>query len=308
MSLPTERVLVIGASGQVGRALCAAFGPDYPLVAAGHQHAEGDHERVDLADAQSIRSVWQKVNPSIVLLAGGMCNVDGCELDPARSRAVNVAGTAAVADAARDSGAVVVFFSTDHVFDGSRESYGEADRVSPMNVYSRSKAEAETALRAALPDRHLILRTSSVYGVDRYRRNFVIRFVDSLMAGKCVSVPDDQWGSPTYTEDLARATRVLVDAGRRGTFHATGPDFVDRATFARSICAHFGLDASLIVPRPTSALGQAAPRPRGVKLDCGKLLAAGVAPFLTIDQGLTRLRAAIGASGQAFFESVQANG
>lgn len=296
MSLTTERVLVIGASGQVGRALCAAFGGDYPLVAAGHQHAEGDHERLDLADAESIRAVWQKVNPSIVLLAGGMCNVDGCELEPTRSHAVNVAGTAAVADVARQTGALVVFFSTDHVFDGARESYGEEDDVSPMNVYSRSKAEAEAALRAALPDRHLILRTSSVYGVDRYRRNFVIRFVDSLTAGRPVTVPDDQWGSPTHTEDLARATRVLVDTGLRGTFHATGPDFVDRATFARRICAQFALDPSLIVPRPTSALGQAALRPRGVKLDCRKLLAAGVPPFMTIDEGLARLRAAIEAS------------
>ena len=108
-----------------------------------------------------------------------------------------------------------------------------------------------------------------------------------------MTVPHDQFGSPTQTEDLASATRLLVDAGARGTFHATGPEYVDRATFATRICDRFHLDRSLIVARPGSTLGQPAPRPRGVRLDCAKLRDAGVPPFMNIEAGLDRLRAAM---------------
>ncbi len=299
MSARGERVLVIGASGQVGRALCAAFAGDYQVVPASHQHLEHGHEHVDLSDPATVRGAIRSVEPAHVLLAGGMCNVDGCELDPARSRAVNVDGTALVAQDARAIGARVVFYSTDHVFDGAREGYVETDPVSPINAYSRSKVDAEDALRRACPDDHLILRTSSVYGVDLHRRNFVVRFVDRLMEGASMTVPADQWGSPTLTDDLARATRLLVDAGARGTFHATGPDFVNRETFARAICAQFGLDVSLVIARATSELRQAAPRPWGVRLDCSKLIAAGVPPFHSIDAGLTRLRESFTAASAA---------
>jgi dTDP-4-dehydrorhamnose reductase len=288
-----RRVLVIGASGQVGRALCASFADGYEVIGAGYQHGEGEQHRLDLSDRASLRSVWRAAQPSIVLLAGGMCHVDGCELDPSRSHAVNVAGTMAVAEEARASGALVVFYSTEHVFDGARDEYRESDAVCPINVYSRHKVEAEDGLRRALADDHLILRTSSVYGVDVHRRNFVVRFVDQLTAGRPMAVPDDQFGSPTQTEDLARATRLLVDAGRRGTFHATGPDYVARAAFAARICDRFGLDPSLIVARPARTLGQPAPRPRGVRLSCSTLAAAGVPSFMTIDEGLERLRAAM---------------
>ena len=286
------RVLVIGASGQVGRALCAAFASRHTVVPASHQHVEAGQQPVDLGDGASIARLWRDVRPELALLAGGMCNVDGCELEPDACRRVNVAGTQALAHEAQATGATVVFFSTDHVFDGSRDIYRETDPVAPMNVYSESKVQAEEILRWCLPERHLILRTSGVYGCDAYRRNFVLRLIDRIRRREPVTVPEDQWGSPTYAEDLAGAALVLVTRGQTGTFHATSPDFVSRLGFARRICQHFDLDSSLIVPRATSSLGQAARRALKVRLDCRKLDEAGVDPFQTIDAGLDRLRAA----------------
>jgi len=113
--------------------------------------------------------------------------------------------------------------------------------------------------------------------------------VDRIREGQQVLVPADQWGSPTYTEDLARATRFLIEHGHAGTFHATGPEFVDRATLARRICAHFRLDDRYIVPKPTSELGQAARRPLRVRLDCRKLYKTGVGGFREISRGLESL-------------------
>ena len=122
--------------------------------------------------------------------------------------------------------------------------YSEDDEMAPLNVYADSKSKAELALRRYVPDRHLILRTSWVYGPDRQRRNFILRMVDQMGQQQTWPVPADQWGSPTYTDDLAKATRMLIKHGHTGTFHATGPEFVSRVALAHRVCVKFGLDSS----------------------------------------------------------------
>jgi dTDP-4-dehydrorhamnose reductase len=282
------RTLLIGASGQLGRALATQFA-GRSLVAASHRHARSGDLRVDLGDADGTRSVLSDVHPDLILVAGAMCNVDQCEGEPDVCDRINTRGPAIVAEYAREHGARVVFFGTDHVFDGEKAVYVEDDAVHPLNVYARSKARAEEALRERLPDRHVIIRTGWVYGPDDERRNFVLRLIDRIGGGETIPVPSDQWGSPSYTEDIAAATCHLVDHDATGTFHATGPDFVDRATLALKICDRFGLEASALAPRPTDALGQAAHRPLRVLLDCRKLAATGAPSFRGIDEGLAAL-------------------
>lgn len=285
------RSLIIGASGQLGWALCRAFSPAYQVIEAAHRHPRQGQLTLDLADAASTWKLLEEVRPDLVLVAGAITNVDGCEVDPGACRRVNARGPGVVAEYARSSGAGVVFFSTDHVFDGLKASYTESDPINPLNVYARSKAEGEAAVREMLPDRHLVIRTSWVYGPDQERRNFALRLVDRLSAREQVPLPLDQWGSPTYTEDLASATRFLIEHRHTGTFHATGPELIDRVSLGRRICARFGLDAGRIVPKPTSELGQDAPRPLRVKLECWKLWATGAGEFRGVNVGLDSLRA-----------------
>ena len=218
-----------------------------------------------------------------------MTFVDGCEADPAACVAANVGGPRAVAEWAAGSGAQVVIYSTDQVFDGSAAVNEEEDPVAPINQYARSKVEAERVLRALLPDRHLVLRTAWLYGPDEMRRNFALRLVARIADGERVAVPSDQWGTPTYADDVASATRYLVERRVAGTFHAAGPELIDRVSLARRICAAFGVDADRIVPTPTSVLGQAAPRPLRLRLANGRLTAAGVPGFRGIDAGLAAL-------------------
>jgi dTDP-4-dehydrorhamnose reductase len=285
------RCLLIGASGQLGRALHAVFSSGHEVIATAHRHVGPGYLRLDLGDVQGTRRLLREINPDLVLIAGAMCAVDRCESERDLCRRVNVDGPRAVAEYGHERGARVVYFSTDHVFDGTREAYGETDAIRPLSFYAASKAEGEGALRQLLSDRHLVIRTSWLYGPDARRMNFALRCVDSIRAGRSVPVPEDQWGSPTYTEDLAQATRFLVEHGYIGTFHATGPEFVDRASLTLRICAHFGLDQGCIVAKPTSELAQAAPRPLRVRLDCAKLREAGVSPFRGIDRGLEALAA-----------------
>ena len=282
------RTLLIGASGQLGRALAARFAGG-SLTAASNRHGLPGGLRIDLGDADGTRGALLETRPDLILVAGAMCNVDQCELEPELCDRINTRGPAIVAEYARDHGARVVFFSTDHVFAGGPRAFVEEDAIDPLNVYARSKARAEETLRELLPDRHLIIRTGWVYGPDAARRNFVLRLVDRIGAGETVAVPSDQSGSPSYTDDIAAVTGYLVDHGAAGTFHATGPDFVDRVALAVAICERFGLDTGALLPRPTDALGQTARRSLQVMLDCRKLQRAGAPAFRRVDEGLREL-------------------
>ena len=288
MSEELSRVLLIGASGQVGTALAAQFSSEN-LVTASHSHARPDDIRVDLGDQTATRQILDDLRPDVVLVAGAMCNAEQCEVDPDACESVNAIGPATVAEYARGSSARVVFFSTDHVFDGARVRYVESDATSPLNAYARSKARAEVLIRELVPDRHLIIRTGWVYGPDAQRRNFVLRLVDRIAAGETVEVPSDQWGSPTYAEDLALAVHFLVEHDAVGTFHATGPDFVDRGTLARRVCDEFALDQNAVVLRQTRELGQVTRRSLRVQLECKKLQSTGAPLFRGVAGGLRAL-------------------
>lgn len=284
-------MVLFGGSGQLGVALEAAFAGRGALVATAHANPRPGQVTLDLSDIDETRALLNAQQPDLVLVAAAMCHVDRCELEPDLCRRINVDGPAVVAEYARASGARVVFFSTDHVFDGTAASYREDDGAHPLSVYASSKREAEDAIRAIVPSRHLIVRTGWVYGPDPQRRNFILRLIDRLRQGDSVDVPADQWGCPTYTVDLARAVRFLVDTGTTGTFHATGPDLSDRVSLARRVCDRFGLDATGVLPCPTSALGQVAQRSRRVRLDCSKLRETGAPEFRGISAGLDSLAA-----------------
>lgn len=294
-----SRCLVIGASSQLGRVLCPALRRDFDVIEAANRRAQPGQRRIDLTDRDGLLRELEQAQPAWIVIAGAYCNVDGAEADAARCYAVNSDGPDTVARYAARTGARVVFYSTDSVFDGAAAWSREEDPPAPVNVYSDSKVRGEAAVRARLPQAHLILRTASLYGPDEARRNFVYRLLGEAQAGRPVPVPSDQWGTPTYVDDLAQATLTLMTLGATGTYHAAGPDFLDRATFARRICERFGLDASLVEAVPTSRLGQAARRPLRVRLDCSKLRAMGIAPFRGVEAGLALLHQLIGSYAHA---------
>jgi dTDP-4-dehydrorhamnose reductase len=288
------RVLVVGAFGQLGHALVGVFGAKCDVVPAGFRRAAAGQLVLDLGDPASVDAALAKTKPDVVVIAGAQCNVDRCESETAEGTRINVDGPRSIARYARERDTTVVYYSTDHVFDGSRPRHAETDAIAPVNAYARSKAAGEAAIRELLPGRHVILRTSWLYGPDAARRNFALRLVDALRRGDTVRVPSDQSGCPTYTGDLAAATFALIERGHAGTFHACGPDVVDRVTLARRICARYGLPETGLAPVPTAELKQAAPRPRRVVLDCAKLQGTIDVTFRGVDAGLAALAAADG--------------
>jgi dTDP-4-dehydrorhamnose reductase len=205
----------------------------------------------------------------VIVVAAANAFVEACERDPIATRAVNVEAVRRLAEAAPS--ALLVVFSSEYVFDGAASSYGEEDRLAPINEYGRQKAalEAITEERAS----HLICRVSGVYGWSSDRMSFVCQLVDRLREGQRFRVPADQLITPTPAPDLAAAVVQLVDKGARGIFHVAGPEILPRPEFATRAAETFGLDANLLDPVPTAALDLAAPRPLRAGLRTDKLRA-----------------------------------
>jgi dTDP-4-dehydrorhamnose reductase len=231
-------VLVTGADGQLGAALCAEFA-DVPVVAL--SRADWD---VRMPPPEGLPEV------DLVLHAAAWTDVDGAEAAPQDAAAVNVGGT----KHAHELGAPLVFFSTDYVFDGRRkEPYLESDGPSPLSVYGRTKLQAE----AVAGDDSWVVRTSWLYGWTR--TNFVRTMLRLGAERDEVAVVDDQRGSPTYTGHLVAAVRQLLDLPR-GLWHLSGGGECTWAELAEAIFEQAGLDCS--VRRISSAeLARPAARP-----------------------------------------------
>jgi len=231
-------VLVTGADGQLGTALCEQFA-DVGVVAL--SRAQWD---VTLPPPRGLPEV------DLVLHAAAWTNVDGAEASPQDAAAVNVGGT----QHALELGAPLVLFSTDYVFDGRKpEPYLESDAPNPLSVYGRTKLQAE----AAAGDDAWIVRTSWLHGWTS--TNFVRTMLRLGAERDEVAVVDDQRGSPTYVGHLAAAVRRLLDLPR-GLWHISGGGDCTWAEFAEAIFEEAGVDCR-VRTISTAELDRPAPRP-----------------------------------------------
>jgi dTDP-4-dehydrorhamnose reductase len=214
------RVLIVGAAGQVGVELTRAAWPEGTFVGG------VDVDTVDITRAADIARVVRESRADAVVNVAAYTAVDKAESEPATARAVNDDGARHVAAAAHAIGAVCVHFSTDYVFDGTKTgAYVERDPVAPASVYGATKEAGERAVRAAC-GRHIVFRTSWVYGV--HGQNFVKTMLRLQREREVLRVVGDQHGCPSEASELAEAVvRICAIATRPafeafGTYHVAG--------------------------------------------------------------------------------------
>jgi dTDP-4-dehydrorhamnose reductase len=254
------RPLVInGATGTLGRAfarLCDVRGISYRLLT---------RAEMDIADARSVERALAEFEPWAVVNTAGYVRVDDAEREPEQCMRENAEGAATLAGECARHGAALLTFSSDLVFDGKKKTpYVESDEVSPLNVYGRSKAEAERRASELLPSA-LIIRTSAFFGPwDEH--NFITLALRMLSEGRTFVAAEDLSVSPTYVPDLVNASLDLLIDGERGLWHLANEGAQSWAELARLAAERAGLDASLVEARPAASMKFAAPRPAYVAL------------------------------------------
>jgi dTDP-4-dehydrorhamnose reductase len=270
------RVLVTGAGGQLGHDLIAAF--------ADHDVIGCDRAALDVTDRDAVLGTILTVAPDAVVHAGAWTAVDACESDPDRAFRVNALGTRNVAEAARRTGAHVVYVSTDYVFDGTKaEPYNEWDATNPQSVYGRSKLGGELELG---PD-STIVRVAWVCGA--HGNNFVRTMLRLAAERDTWGVVDDQRGCPTFTPDLADAIRRFAVDRRPGVFHVTNQGATTWFDLAREVLELAGVDPEKVTPISTADYGAPAPRPANSVLDNAALRGAGLPMLADYHEPLERL-------------------
>jgi dTDP-4-dehydrorhamnose reductase len=287
-----RRVLVIGATGQVGRELVAELtrrsGP-LDVVAAARSHPDPARQ-VELERPETIERLVLALEPDHVILAAAATNVAWCELNPDTSRTINVLGTEAAALAARRVGASFTFISTDYVFDGDGGPYLEDAPTNPINAYGAHKLEAEAAVMAADSD-NLVVRTCQVFGDDPRRTNFVVRVADRLRRGETIEAAGDLFGTPTYASDLVRALIELTLSCASGIWHVAGDRFLSRYELANMAAAAFGCERGAIVEVAAEHMDDPVNRPRRAGLRNGRLENAGLRLISPLPEALAALAA-----------------
>jgi dTDP-4-dehydrorhamnose reductase len=251
---PPRPLAIAGAGGTLGRAFARLCG------VRGIAHRALGRGEMDVADPASVRAMLDGLRPWAVVNAAGYVRVDDAEREPGACFRENADGAAVLAEGCAARGIPLLTFSSDLVFDGMRNApYTERDAPSPVNVYGRSKADAERRVlevhRAAL-----VVRTAAFFGPwDEH--NFVTLALRALREGHPFAAADDATVSPTYVPDLVHAALDLLIDGEGGVWHLANGGAATWAELARRAAAAAGVDASGIEPVSTADLHLPAPRP-----------------------------------------------
>lgn len=264
------RILLIGSTGQVGHELA------FMLPRVG-EVVIPDRAAFDLTRASDVARIIGDTYPQIIVNAAAYTAVDLAEKEPEKARAINSEAPAAMAAEAAKLNALLVHYSTDYVFDGSKESpYVEDDRTNPPNVYGQTKLDGENAIRDS-GCRHLILRTAWVYATRG--KNFLLTILRLSSQREELRIVSDQIGAPTWAREIARATSSIIerhaaqaagDAPPTGTFHVTAGGTTNWHTFATAI-----LDEAAKLPGANPWLDAA--------LGGGSIVTKRVTPIATTD-------------------------
>jgi dTDP-4-dehydrorhamnose reductase len=263
-------VVVIGATGQLGSDVVAAFRPERVTGLA--------HEDLEIDDPEAVRAVLGRLRPEIVVNTAAFHNVPRCESEAARAFAVNAIAPRSLAETCAALGARLVHVSTDYVFDGAKRApYVEGDRPNPLNVYAASKLAGEYLV---LNDggNHQVVRSSGLYGLRPCRAkggNFIDTMFKLARERPEVRVVNDEVLTPTFTADLAEQIRVLALEGPSGLFHATNQGSCSWYEFARAIFELGGLETPL-APTTVEEFKSPVRRPLYSVLDNAALRAAGL--------------------------------
>lgn len=272
--IPSRPLLITGLTGTLGRAF------DYACELRGLPHVMTDRARLQLEDRASIDQAIRDIRPYAIINAAGWSSIERAEDDPLGCMEANSSGAHNLALAAKRAGIQLVTFSSDMVFDGTKDGrYCEWDEPRPLNVYGRSKAEAERrVLSSGAPA--LVVRTATFFS-PHDANNFAARALRELARGRPVAAAGDLFMSPTYVPDLVDATLDLLIDGETGLWHLSNPACCSWAEFVKALAEQAGFDPGQVQAVSAKEIGWHVPRPPAVPLGSARgALLSELAPAL----------------------------
>lgn len=260
------KVLVTGVRGQLGHDVVNE------LEKRGVETVGVDIQEMDITDSASVDRVMKEAAPDAVIHCAAYTAVDAAEENEELCRRVNAEGTRNIAVVCKELDIRMIYISTDYVFDGEGERFWEPDdERAPKSVYGQTKYEGELAVQELL-DKYFIVRIAWVFGVNG--KNFVKTMLNLSQNHDTVRVVNDQFGSPTYTYDLARLLADMVQTDKYGVYHATNEGVCSWYEFACAIFKEAGIKMN-VQPVSTQEYGAKAVRPANSRMSKEKLTKNG---------------------------------
>jgi dTDP-4-dehydrorhamnose reductase len=261
-------VLVTGAAGQLGQTVAQRFGRHHDVVAC-------DHAALDITRADAVREAARRSRPDVIINCAAYNDVDGAEDQAPHALAINSWAVRTLARTARDTGATLVHYSTDFVFDGTAaEPYAETAAPAPRGAYATSKLIGEWF--AADAPSHYVLRVESLFGGPAAKSS-VDHLLAGILAGRPARAFADRTVSPSFVDDVADATRDLVERrAPHGLYHCVNTGWTNWVDLAHQLAALAGRPDAEIVSSNMADARLRVPRPLFAALSNNKLRQAGV--------------------------------
>ena len=273
------KILVTGVKGQLG------YDMVNELTERGIETIGVDIEEMDITDAASVDKVIREASPDAVIHCAAFTAVDAAEENEELCRKVNADGPRNIAKVCKELDIKMLQVSTDYVFEGTGERPWEPeDECRPKSVYGKTKYEGELAVKELL-EKYFIVRIAWVFGING--KNFVKVMLNLAKSRDTITVVNDQFGSPTYTYDLAKLLADMIVTEKYGTYHATNEGDCSWYEFARAIFKEAGVDVN-VVPVSSEEYGAKANRPANSRMSKEKLTENGFEKLPTWQDALRR--------------------
>jgi len=271
------RVLVTGANGMLGSALCPLLSKEgYEVLATDINPTNTKIDILDIRDFDNVSKYINKVKPDMIFHLAAETDVDKCEVDADHAYLTNTRGTENIALICQKFNIPMIYISTCGVFDGQKiEAYNELDKPNPISIYTKSKFEGEKIVQNLL-NRYFIFRAGWMIGGGKKDKKFVAKIVELTKTKDTLNVVNDKRGCPTFTKDFSECIIKIVKLGHYGLYHVTNKGSASRYDIACKIVEFLGRKDITVKPISSDLFPLPAPRPNSEVVDNYKLKLLGI--------------------------------
>jgi len=269
-----NKILITGGSGLLAVNLAQIIRNQYTVTLGLHSRSiqlkSTKSLKINLESTNSVLEAIDNVQPQLVIHTVGLVNVEYCEQHSDIAKHINVELTKNVAQACKSRNVQMIYISTDHLFNGKKGFMTEKDNISPLNVYAKTKAEAELAVSNIYPE-SILIRTNFYGWGTKYRYSFSDYIINSLRSNKKIKLFQDVVFNPVIVKVLAESIISLVKLKQSGLYHIVADDAISKYEFGLLLAERFSLDRALIRPAKLSDNQQLVIRPHDMSLSNSKL-------------------------------------